>query len=73
MTGEITRSRIVDELGTVSYDHFLFYLIGLYKSFNLNYVLDERERREIDTDDLPSSLRRLFQISTVETYGPCRI
>jgi len=34
--------------------------MGPYKSFNLNYVLSEEERREIDIDDLPGLLRRLF-------------
>jgi hypothetical protein len=45
----------------VTYDRFLFYLMGPYKSFNLNYVLGETERREIDVEDLPGPLRRLFQ------------
>ncbi|MDG5821524.1 hypothetical protein [Natronococcus sp. A-GB7] len=58
---EITRNRIADRLGDVKYDRFLFYLMGPYKSFNLNYVLSEEERREIDTDDLPGPLRKLFQ------------
>ena len=61
MTIEITRDLIVDRLGHVKYDRFLFYLMGPYKSFNLNYVLSETERREIDVDDLPGPLRRLFQ------------
>jgi hypothetical protein len=61
MTVEITRDLIVDRLGHVKYDRFLFYLMGPYKSFNLNYVLSETERREIDVDDLPGPLRRLFQ------------
>ena len=58
---EITRDLIVDRLGHVKYDWFLFYLMGPYKSFNLNYVLSEAERREIDIEDLPGPLRRLFQ------------
>jgi hypothetical protein len=61
MTVEITRDLIVQNLGRVKYDRFLFYLMGPYKSFNLNYVLSEEERSEIDVDDLPGPLRRLFQ------------
>jgi len=61
MTVEITRGLIEDRLGSVKYDRFLFYLMGPYKSFNLNYVLSDEERREIDVDDLPGPLRRLFR------------
>ena len=61
MTVEITRDLIVKRLGSVKYDRFLFYLMGPYKSFNLNYVLSEEERREINVEDLPGPLRRLFQ------------
>ena len=61
MAVEITRNLIADRLGSVTYDRFLFYLMGPYKSFNLNYVLSEEERREIDVDELPGPLRRLFQ------------
>ena len=61
MTTQITRDLIVQRLGSVKYDRFLFYLMGPYKSFNLNYVLNEEERREIDVKDLPGPLRRLFQ------------
>jgi hypothetical protein len=61
VTAEISRDLLVERLGTVTYDRFLFYLMGPYKSFNLEYVLSEEERREIDTEDLPASLRRLFQ------------
>jgi hypothetical protein len=61
MTVEITRESITDRLGRVTYDRFLFYLMGPYKSFNLNYVLSEEERREIDVNELPGPLRRLFQ------------
>ncbi|WP_280537329.1 hypothetical protein [Halopenitus sp. POP-27] len=57
----ITRDLIVDRLGEVPYDRFLFYLMGPYKSFNLNYVLSDAERRDIDQDDLPGPLRRLFR------------
>jgi len=35
--------------------------MGPYKSFNLNYVLSEKERQEIDVEDLPGPLRQLFQ------------
>ena len=61
MSVEITRDLIVERLGQVTYDRFLFYLMGPYKSFNLNYILSEEERREIDIKDLPGPLRRLFQ------------
>jgi hypothetical protein len=58
---QITRDLIAERLGSVKYDRFLFYLMGPYKSFNLNYVLSEEERREIDIEDLPGPLRRLFR------------
>lgn len=61
MTSDITRDFIVDQLASVTYDRFLFYLMGPYKSFNLDYVLSESERSEIDIDALPGPLRRLFQ------------
>lgn len=61
MAVEITRNLIADRLGSVTFDRFLFYLMGPYKSFNLNYVLSEEERREIDVDELPGPLRRLFR------------
>lgn len=61
MPGQISRDVIADRLGRVTYDRFLFYLMGPYKSFNLTYVLDEEERREIDIEDLPGPLRRLFR------------
>ncbi|RBI58717.1 hypothetical protein DMJ13_25575 [halophilic archaeon] len=61
MAEEITRDLIVERLGHVKYDRFLFYLMGPYKSFNLNYILSEEERRDIDIKDLPGPLRRLFQ------------
>jgi len=57
----ISRDRIVDRLGEVTYDRFLFYLMGPYKSFNLDYILSDEERREIDIGELPGPLRRLFQ------------
>jgi hypothetical protein len=53
MTVDISRELIVERLGSVTYDRFLFYLMGPYKSFNLNYVLSEEERREFDVGDLP--------------------
>jgi hypothetical protein len=58
---QITRELIVERLGSVKYDRFLFYLMGPYKSFNLNYILSEEERCEIDIEDLPGPLRHLFQ------------
>jgi hypothetical protein len=61
MTVEITRELLADRLGQVTYDRFLFYLMGPYKSFNLNYVLSGEERRKFEIDDLPGPLRRLFQ------------
>lgn len=61
MTEEISRDTIVARLGSVTYDRFLFYLMGPYKSFNLEYVLDRAEREAIDTADLPGPLRRLFR------------
>ncbi|GAB7017326.1 hypothetical protein JCM18750_01870 [Halostagnicola bangensis] len=61
MTTEITRDFIRDQLGNVKYDRFLLYLMGPYKSFNLNYVLSETERERIDIDDLPGPLRQLFR------------
>ncbi|SEO90544.1 hypothetical protein SAMN04487948_10768 [Halogranum amylolyticum] len=61
MTVDITRDLVVERLGDVKYDRFLFYLMGPYKSFNLNYVLSEEERQEFDLDDLPGPLRRLFR------------
>lgn len=61
MAVEITRDLIAKRLGHVKYDRFLFYLMGPYKSFNLNYVLSDEQRREIDIEDLPGPLRHLFQ------------
>ena len=61
MATEITRELIADRLGNVKYDRFLFYLMGPYKSFNLNYVLSEDERSRFDIEELPGPLRRLFQ------------
>lgn len=52
---------IADRLGAVKYDRFLFYRLGPYNSFNLNYVLSEEDRREIAIDDLPGPLRPLFR------------
>lgn len=61
MTVEITRDLIAERVGKVKYDRFIFYLMGPYKSFNLNYVLSDEQRREIDIEDLPGPLRRLFR------------
>ncbi|MBV0901976.1 DUF7509 family protein [Haloarcula salina] len=61
MSTAITRDLIIERVGAVTYDRFLFYLMGPYKSFNLNYVLSEEERRDIEVEDLPGPLRRLFR------------
>ncbi|MFO8114292.1 MAG: hypothetical protein R6U01_02845 [Halorubrum sp.] len=61
MSVKITRDLIAERLVHVTYDRFLFYVMGPYKSFNLNYVLSEKQRQEIDVKDLPGPLRRLFQ------------
>lgn len=61
MTSEISRELITRQLGDVSYDRFLLYLMGPYKSFNLNYVLTDEERAEVDVESLPGPLRKLFQ------------
>jgi len=61
MTVEITRDVIAERLGHVTYDRFLFYLMGPYKSFNLNYVLSEKERQEIDVEDLPGRSGNYFR------------
>ena len=57
---EITRELSSERLGSVKYDQFLCYLIGPYKSFNLNHILSEEERAAIDTEELPGPIRRLF-------------
>lgn len=61
MSSAITRDLITGQLGDVSYDRFLLYLMGPYKSFNLNYVLTDEERAEVDVGSLPGPLRKLFQ------------
>lgn len=61
MPVDITRELLVERLGQVKYDRFLFYVMGPYKSFNLNYVLSDEERRDIAVEDLPGPLRRLFR------------
>ncbi|MFC7203773.1 hypothetical protein ACFQJC_09615 [Haloferax namakaokahaiae] len=61
MGGEISREVIRAALGRTTYDRFLVYVMGPYKSFNLNYVLSEEERAEIDIEEFPSPIRRLFQ------------
>lgn len=58
---DITRNLLVERLSDVQYDRFLFYLMGPYKSFNLNYVLSESEREEIEIEELPGPVRKLFQ------------
>lgn len=61
MAPKITRELIAGRLGSVSYDRFLLYLMGPYKSFNLNYVLTDEERAGVDAESLPGPLRKLFQ------------
>ena len=61
MTAQITRDSIAASLGNVKYDRFLFYVMGPYKSFNLNDILTEEERREVDIESLPGPFRQLFQ------------
>lgn len=58
---EITRDELIRRLSHVPYDRFLLYLMGPYKSFNLSYVLSEEEREQMDVENLPGPLRRLFQ------------
>jgi len=58
---DISRDLLVERLGQVTYDRFLFYVMGPYKSFNLNYVLSDEERQDITVEDLPGPLRRLFR------------
>lgn len=58
---EISRDLLVERLGSVRYDRFLFFLMGPYKSFNLEYVLDEEQRRAVDVAELPGPLRKLFR------------
>lgn len=57
----ISRDEIVTSLGNVRYDRFLLYLMGPYKSFDLNYILTEKQRRQVDVEQLPTPLRQLFQ------------
>lgn len=61
MTTEISRDQIVANLATPDYPRFLFYLMGPYKSFNLNYYLSDEQRSQIDVEDLPGPIRKLFQ------------
>jgi hypothetical protein len=61
MPETISRSLIVDRLGDVRREKFLVYLMGPYKSFNLEYVLSDEERADIKVADLPGPLRSLFQ------------
>ncbi|WP_222919024.1 hypothetical protein [Natrinema sp. SYSU A 869] len=61
MARNITRDLIANRLGDVAYDRFLLYLMGPYKSFNLNYVLSDEELEEISVADLPGPFRKLFQ------------
>ncbi|MFC6823565.1 DUF7509 family protein [Halopelagius fulvigenes] len=61
MGTEITRDRIRESLGSVAYSRFLLYIMGPYKSFNLAYVLSEEERADIEVEELPGPIRRLFK------------
>lgn len=61
MTNQITRQFLVDALPSVKRQQFLCYLMGPYKSFNLNYVLSPDEQSRIDIENLPGPLRRLFR------------
>jgi len=61
VTAQINRDTVTDCLGSVTYDRFLLYLMGPYKSFNLEYVLEEGQRERVDTEDLPGPIRRLFR------------
>lgn len=60
MPDAITRDDIREALGRTTYDRFLVYVMGPYKSFNLNYVLSEEELADIDVADLPGPIRKLF-------------
>jgi hypothetical protein len=61
MATQISRDRVIERLGAVTYDRFLFYLMGTYKTYNVDYVLDEEESERIDVAELPGPLRRLFR------------
>lgn len=61
MAQEISRDFIASRLGNVPYDRFLLYLMGPYKSFNLNYVLTDEELANVDVGNLPGPFRKLFQ------------
>ncbi|WP_416839525.1 hypothetical protein [Haloferax sp. DFSO52] len=60
MRDSISRDEIRNALGRTTYDRFLVYVMGPYKSFNLNYVLSEQELQDIDIEELPGPIRRLF-------------
>ncbi|WP_254525341.1 DUF7509 family protein [Natrinema caseinilyticum] len=61
MSAKITRNLVANRLGSVTYDRFLLYLMGPYKSFNLNYVLTDEQRKRVAVADLPGPFRKLFQ------------
>lgn len=61
MRDAITRDDIRDALGRTAYDRFLVYVMGPYKSFNLNYVLTDDELQDVAIEDLPGPLERLFR------------
>lgn len=56
----VSRDAIVRGLGRVPYDRFLLYLMGPYRSFDLDHVLDEEERERLEIEELPGPLRELF-------------
>lgn len=58
---DISRELLVDRLGSVRYDRFLFYIMGPYRSFDLNRILSDEQRRALDVDALPGPFRRLFR------------
>ncbi|WP_424008653.1 DUF7509 family protein [Haloferax denitrificans] len=60
MTDAVSRDEIRAALGRTTYDRFLVYVMGPYKSFNLNYVLSEEELAAIDIEELPGPIRKLF-------------
>ncbi|MBX0325831.1 hypothetical protein EGH21_22700 [Halomicroarcula sp. F13] len=61
MVRSISRDLIINRLPAVQRDRFLVYVMGPYKSFNLNYVLPSEAREDISIEDLPGPLRQLFQ------------
>lgn len=60
MADAISRDEIRAAPGRTTYDRFLVYAMGPYKSFNLDYVLLKEELAVIDIDDLPGPTWKLF-------------